>query len=259
VNPVRRWLEHGPLLADGAWGTELQRLGLAPGECADAWNLTHPDRVEAVARSYVEAGSRIILTNTFQANAVSLAAHCLEDRVAELNAAGVAISKRAAAGAAKVIASIGPCGDEVALLAQAEALAAAGADALLLETFTDLTEARIALSAAKRTGLPVIVSFAFVGTLTPEETVSAMRDAGADAVGANCGGEIDEFPAICARFAASCDLPLWMKPSAGTRQIVSAREFASQIRELVAAGAGIVGGCCGTAPEYIAAIRENIF
>jgi 5-methyltetrahydrofolate--homocysteine methyltransferase len=260
VNPIRRWLENGPLLADGAWGTEFQRLGLAQSECADAWNLAHPDRVEAVARSYVEAGSQIILTNTFRANAVSLAAHGLENRVMELNTAGVTISKRAAAGAAKVVASIGPCGDEVALLAQAEALAAAGADALLLETFTDLAEARIALSAAKRTGLPVIVSFAFVGSLTPEQAASTMQAAGADAVGANCGGETYEFAAICARLAASCDLPLWLKPSAGTSQIVTAGEFASRARDLVAAGAGIVGGCCGTTPEYIGEMRrENIF
>ncbi len=250
MNQIREWLANGPLLADGAWGTELHRLGLAAGESADAWNLSHPDRVEAVARSYVEAGSRIILTNTFQANA---------GQVRELNTAGVRISKRAAGGAAKVVASIGPGGDEAAVLKQSEALAGAGADALLLETFVDVAEARTAVAAAKRTGLPVIVSFVFLSDFTPEQVASAMNDAGADAVGANCGTGLDGFCGICARLRAACDLPLWIKPSAGLPgNRVTPEDFAAAAMDLIAAGADIIGGCCGTTPKFIEKINAKI-
>lgn len=234
----------------------MHRLGLAAGACADAWNLSHPDRVEAVARSYVEAGSRIILTNTFQANAVSLAEHGLAGRVRELNTAGVVISRRAAGDAVKVVASMGPCGNEAAFVEQAEALAAAGADALLLETFTDIAEARIAVSAAKSTGLPVIASFTFARGVSPEQAASAMVETGADAVGANCGDGIEGFVEICRRLRAACDLPLWMKPSAGLPENkVTPEEFAATAVELLAAGADIIGGCCGTTPEFIEKMR----
>jgi len=154
-----RWL----LITDGAWGTELQTRGLAPGLAPDIWNLDHPERVEAVARSYIEAGSQIILTNTFRANSVAM-----EGDIEAINRAGVAISKRAAAGQALVFASIGPTGKmliageigkeqaSAAFAAQAEALATAGADALLVETMSDVEEAALAVAAAKGTGLPVI-------------------------------------------------------------------------------------------------------
>jgi methionine synthase I (cobalamin-dependent) len=239
-------------LADGAWATELHRLGLVLSECPDEWNLSHPERVEAVARSYVDAGSQIILTNTFRANRVSLPS----GRVQEVNAAGVEISKRAAAEAVKVVASIGPCGNASALKEQAQVLATAGADALLLETFTDLRESTITASAVKRTGLPVIVSFTFTGDITPEEAVKRMVEAGVDAVGANCGVGIEGFPDICARMRGACDLPLWMKPSAGLPgKTVTAERFAATAVELLAAGADIVGGCCGTTPEFIERMR----
>src|ERR1039457_4593601 len=191
------------LIADGAWGTELQARGLPPGAAPDTWNLTHPERVEAVARAYVEAGSQVILTNTFRANAVAM-----EGGLEAINRAGVEISKRAAAGRALVFASIGPTGKmlmageigeeqaHAAFAAQAMALATAGADALLVETMSDIEEARLAVAAAKSTGLPVIVSFAFdsgkskdrtMMGATPEAVAAAMVEAGADAVGANCG------------------------------------------------------------------------
>jgi methionine synthase I (cobalamin-dependent) len=230
----------------------LQRLGLGVSECADEWNLSHPDRVEAVARSYVGAGSQIILTNTFRANRVSLpSAH-----VREVNAAGVEISKRAAGEAVKVVGSIGPCGKAAALEEQAEILAEAGADALLLETFTDLRESSITASAVKRTGLPVIVSFTFIGDITPEEAVKRMVEAGVDAVGANCGTGIDDFREICARMRAASELPLWMKPSAGLPgKTITPERFSAMTIELLAAGADIVGGCCGTTPELIERMR----
>jgi methionine synthase I (cobalamin-dependent) len=230
----------------------LQRLGLGASECADEWNLSHPERVEAVARSYVKAGSRIILTNTFRANRVTLPS----GRVQDVNAAGVEISNRAAGEAVKVVASIGPCGNVSALEEQAEILAAAGADALLLETFTDLRESTITASTLKRTGLPVIVSFTFIGDITPEEAVKRMVEAGVDAVGANCGAGIDGFVEICETMRGACDLPLWMKPSAGLPgKTVTPERFAATTLELLAAGADVVGGCCGTTPKFIERMR----
>jgi len=163
----------GPVLLDGAWGTELQARGLEGGEVADLWNLRHPERVEEVARAYVEAGSGIILTNTFRANRIALQRYGEEQHVTEINRAGAQISCRAAAGRAKVFASIGPSGkllmthevDEAALAAafgeQARALAEGGADGLVLETMSDLAEARIALEAALATGLPVVACMVF--------------------------------------------------------------------------------------------------
>src|ERR1017187_955643 len=207
---------------DGAWGTELQARGLAPGAAPDTWNLTHPERVEAVARAYVQAGSQVILTNTFRANAVAM-----EGGLEAINRAGVEISKRAAAGRALVFASIGPTGKmlmageiggelaHAAFAAQAMALAAAGADALLVETMSDIEEARLAVAAAKSTGLPVIVSFAFdsgkskdrtMMGATPEAVAAAMVEAGADAVGSNCGvgGSMPRsFAGACTRRAIS--------------------------------------------------------
>src|SRR5690242_11925051 len=143
----------GLVITDGAWGTEFQGRGLALGEPADLWNVTRPADVEAVARAYVEAGSRVILTNTFRANAVSLGAHCTTAELAEINRRGAEISRAAAGGQAKVFASIGPTGKRLAngeisegdvsaaFAAQAQALAAGGVDALVLETFSDVEEA----------------------------------------------------------------------------------------------------------------------
>jgi len=272
------WLAGGALITDGAWGTRLQALGLAPGETPDTWNLTHPGRVEAVARAYVEAGSQVILTNTFRANAVAM-----EGDLEAVNRAGVEISRRAAAGGPLVFASIGPTGKmlmtgeiapeqaSAAFSAQAAALAAAGADALLLETMSDIDEARLAVAAAKATGLPVIVSFAFdsgrnkdrtMMGATPEAVARAMVEAGADAIGANCGVGVEYASAICRRLHEACDLPIWIKPNAGLpkvegaeiRYATSAEFFASHDAALRQAGASFLGGCCGSTPDFIRAL-----
>jgi methionine synthase I (cobalamin-dependent) len=271
-----------PVVADGAWGTELQRFGLEPGAPADLWNLTEPDRVRAVAASYVEAGSRVILTNTFRANRIALSGYGAADSTAEINRAGVRISRDAAAGAAAVFASVGPTGKllmsgditeaelRVAFAEQACALAGAGPDAILLETFADLTEATVALEAARSTGLPVIVSFVFdsgrngdrtMMGVTPEKAAQAMEAAGASAVGANCGRGISGYIEICSRMRAATSLPIWIKPNAGIPEIMdgraiyrtSAEEFAARVPDLARAGATFVGGCCGSTPEFIAA------
>ncbi len=274
-------LAAAPVVTDGAWGTQLQARGLAAGACAEEWNLTRPDEVEAVARAYVEAGSRVILSNTFGGNAIALARHGLADRVEELNRAGAALSRRAAAGAAWVFASLGPSGkllltgevEEGALREafrrQAGALAAGGADAIVVETMTDLEEARLAVAAAHETGLPVVGCMVFdagpdqtrtiMGT-TPAAAAAALVEAGADVIGANCGQGIAGFLPVCVQLRQATDRPLWLKANAGLPQVVDGRlvydmqpeVFAALAQPLVRAGAAFIGGCCGTSPAFVA-------
>lgn len=280
-------LRNGPALSDGAWGTELQARGLALGEIPDYWNLEHADRVEAVARAYVEAGSNIILTNTFRANAIALAGHADLARLDEVNRAGVEISKRAAGARARVFASIGPSGkllmtgevDESSLRAafeqQAQALAAGGADAIVIETMSDLAEAGFAIDAARGTGLPVVACMVYdagkkkdrtmMGT-TPEQAAEALAEAGADVIGANCGNGIEGYIPVCARLASATDLPIWIKANAGVPTLEGDKvvyhstpeEFSSRVGELIEAGASFIGGCCGTNPAFIAALRARL-
>ncbi len=282
MTTLSQWLAHGPLVSDGAWGTELQKQGLPPGTPPDLWNLAHPERVEAVARAYVEAGCQVLLTNTFRANSIAM-----DGDLAAINRAGVAISKRAAAastsGQVLVFASIGPLGKllsageiepdaaQAAFAAQAAALEAGGADALLIETVSDPVEARLAVAAARSTGLPVIVSFAFdsgrnrdrtMTGATPEAAAAAMLEAGADAIGANCGIGIEQAIPLCRRFRAACALPIWIKPNAGLPRMVGStahydvapEAFAAHWSALVEAGAGFIGGCCGTTPDFTRAL-----
>jgi methionine synthase I (cobalamin-dependent) len=283
TSKLSEWLLDGLLITDGAWGTQLQQRGLPPGTTPDSWNLTHPDQVEAVARAYAEAGSQVVLTNTFRANAIAMKDSSAADLDA-INRAGVAISKRAT-GKALVFASIGPTGKilvsgevsreemEAAFAAQAASLAAAGADALLVETMSDIDEALLALEAARHTGLPVIVSFAFdsgknkdrtMMGATPEAVAVAMAEAGADAVGANCGVGVEHVVPICHRLRAAANLPVWIKPNAGLPTIegtaihygTSAEFFASHYKALCEAGATFLGGCCGSTPDFIRALVD---
>jgi len=279
-------LGRGTVLLDGAWGTELQARGLGAGETPDLWNLAHPDRVEAVARAYVEAGSDVILTNTFRANAVALARHGEGPRVGDINRSGVEISRRAAGTKARVFASMGPSGQllrsgdvdaatvKAAFEEQARALATAGADALVLETFSDLEEAALALAAARETGLPVVACMAFdsgknrdrtmMGT-TPEEAAAALAVRGADVVGANCGSGVDGLVRVCERLASATDRPVWIKANAGLPVLeggevvyrTTPEEFAAHFDGLVEAGAAFIGGCCGTTPAFVAALRDR--
>jgi len=273
-------------LTDGAWGTEFQRLGATVGACTDEWNLTKPELVEQVAESYVEAGSRIILTNTFRANPISLRAYGLEQQCTAINRRGVQLSRKAAQNFAMVFASLGPSGKllltkEVsreqlrdAFAVQASALASEGPDALLIETMTDLEEARIAAAAALATGLPVIVSFVFDSgkhkdrTLmgrTPEQVAVGLTTEGVHALGANCGLGIREFIPVCKRLAMASPLPIWIKPNAGLPEMVdgiptyktSPGEFAASAEELRDAGATFLGGCCGTTPMFVRALAHH--
>jgi methionine synthase I (cobalamin-dependent) len=277
----------GPVVTDGAWGTQLQGRGLEVGACPDGWNLSHPERVEEVPRAYVEAGSQIILTNTFGANRFALARHGLEERVVEINRAGVEISRRAAAGKAKVFASVGPTGimlmmgevspEEVqaAFEAQCRAIADAGADAIVLETFSDPAEILLAVAAARRTGLPVVACMTFdsgkdhdrtlMGT-TPEQAAQKLTEAGADCIGSNCGQGIEGFVKITARLKSATDRPVWIKANAGLPEMIGGRavyaqtaeKFAAVVPALVKAGASFLGGCCGTTPEFIRAVRRTV-
>ncbi len=284
---IAELVAHAPVLTDGAWGTQLHERGLEVGACPDGWNLARPEKVEEVARSYVEAGSQVILTNTFSANRITLARQGLAGKVAELNRAGVAISRRAADGRAKVFASVGPTGvmlmmgevkpEEVraAFAEQARAIAEAGADAIVLETFSDPAEAVLAIEAAKETGLPVVACMVFdsgkdhdrtlMGT-TPEQAARQLTEAGADCIGSNCGQGIDGFVKLTARLRAATDRPIWIKANAGLPEIINDRtvyaqtpeKFAQVVPALVEAGAVFVGGCCGTTPAFIRAMNKTV-
>ena len=275
------------MLTDGAWGTQLQARGLEPGACPDAWNLLYPERVEKVGRAYVAAGSRIILTNTFRANRIALEHYGLAGKTEKINRAGVEISRRAANGRAYVFASLGPSGKmlmtgeisesevRAAFEEQANALAAAGADAIVIETMSDLDEAKLAVAAGQAAGLPVAASMTFesgrdhdrtmMGT-TPEEAARELADAGADVIGGNCGQGAEDYLAICKRLHAATKLPIWMKPNAGLPELttkgVQYREtpesFARHAQALVQAGASFIGGCCGTTPEFIRAASRAL-
>ncbi len=274
-------------IADGAWGTELDKLGCPPGYCREEWNVSKPGVVEQVPRAYVAAGSEIILTNTFGANRFVLAGHGHQDRVGEFNREGARISKRAAGGQAKVFGSIGPSGKIVmmgeateeelfaAFKEQAEALAQGGADGLAVETMTELAEAGAAVRAAKTTGLPVVACMTYdsgkdktctMMGVTPEQAVTALTEAGADLIGCNCGIGIDHYIVVAGRLRAATDKPIWVKANAGMPEIednkvvyrMKPEEFGEKVKLLVKAGANIVGGCCGTSPEFIAAIRKAI-
>jgi 5-methyltetrahydrofolate--homocysteine methyltransferase len=284
---IAQLLARGPVVTDGAWGTQLQARGLGLGEFPDLWNLAHPEKVQEVAKAYVDAGSRVILTNTFGANRIRLAEQGAVDRLVEINTRGVEISRAAAVGRSQVFASIGPSGkilmtgditaDELrtAYSEQAKALADAGADALVVETMSDLEEALLAVSAARETGLPVVACMVFdsgkdkdrtmMGN-TPEQVARALVDAGADVIGANCGQGVAGFVPICKRLHAATDHPIWAKANAGLPELLEGKtvyrntpeEFVSFVPELIKAGASFVGGCCGTSPAFVAAISRQI-
>ena len=262
-----------PLCTDGAWGTEMQKLGAKPGELADVWNLEQPGKVLSVAKSYVDAGSQVILTNTFSSSRILLGIHGMADRAFALSKAGAELSKQAARGRAYVFASIGPCGkmvmmgeadpDEVRAAAaeQARAFEEGGADAIVIETQSDLVEAGAALQGClEACALPVGVSFTFdaganndrtmMGVSIPE-AYNLAAAGGASFVGANCGTGIETFVGIAKAFQACAggetggrgpvsagggsggggvpgggqldrSLPLWIKGNAGRPQVDSA-------------------------------------
>ncbi len=284
---IAKLISAGPVVTDGALGTQLQQRGLPIGACPDAWNLNQPEKVEEVARAYAEAGSRIVLTNTFGANRFILARHGLADRAAEVNRAGVVIARRGAADRALVFASVGPSGamlmmgqvteDELkaAFSEQVQAIAEAGADGIVVETMSDPAEAALATVAAHETGLPVVACMTFdsgakkdrtMMGATPEQAVERLTAAGADVIGSNCGQGIAGMIEVCRRLHAATDRPIWIKPNAGLPENVDGQtvyrqapaEFAAFVPQLVEAGATFIGGCCGTSPEFIRAVVDAL-
>jgi len=276
---IEQLLADGPVVTDGAWGTQLQARGLEVGEFPDAWNLSHPHLVAEVARDYINAGSRIILTNTFGANSIRLKENGLAEQLTQINRRGAVISLEAAMGKAKVFASIGPTGkmlvagdvtpDQLRNLftEQARALASAGAHGLVIETMSDLEEAKLAVASARETKLPVVACMVFDSgkhkdrTMmghTPEQAAHELTMAGADVIGANCGQGVAGFVEICRRLRSATDRPIWIKANAGLPSVVDGKaqyqvtpeEFASFVPQLLAAGASFLGGCCGTNPSH---------
>ncbi len=289
MNELINVLERQPVLLDGAWGSQLMAHGLPVGDCPEAWNITNPAKVQHVAASYVGAGCRIILTNTFGSNRILLTRYGLQEDVVEINRRGAAISGKVATGHALVFGSVGPTGkvlaageiEEAELLdvftEQTQALALGGVDGIVVETMSDLDEARIAVRAAKLTGLPVVgcMTFGFgkngdrtMNGVTPETAATGLAEAGADAVGSNCGCGPAAMVAICERMKAAVSLAIWMKPNAGVPQQRGDRSlfiydatpesFASEAAALARVGADYLGGCCGTSPAFISSLHDEL-
>ncbi len=285
---VAELTKQGPVLIDGAWGTQLQSRGLPTGETPDGWNLTHADLVEEIPRAYVDAGSRVVLTNTFRGNRLALDAAGLADRVVDVNRDAAAISKRAAGDRAVVFGSIGPSGkmlcmgeisaDELrdVFAEQAAALAAGRCRRNRCGNNGDLEEAKLAVEAAKSTGLPVVACMCFdsgadndrtmMGT-TPEQAAEGLQSAGADVIGANCGQGIEGYIAIARRFSQATDLPIWIKANAGIPKVVGRRSDSMRRRpsslphapvNCSTPASSFIGGCCGTSPEFIRALKKEL-
>ena len=282
------------LLGDGAMGTQLQCAGLEAGGCGEAWNLEHPDRLLAIQKAYVKAGSDCLTTNTFGGCRIMLERHGRERDVAAINRAGVEVAREAFGEAAGfVIGDIGPFGGlmepygEVtqqqvreAFAEQAEALVSAGVDALIIETQTALEELAIGIEAAKKAGAPCVIgSMAYDVTrdgseirtmmgIDPEQAAAFMRDAGVDVLALNCGTGIGvEWAAKAVRrYQAVSDLPTMAQPNAGQPVLEKMKvvykqtpqEMVAELPQLLETGVNIVGACCGSTATHLALFRETI-
>ncbi len=288
MHEIEKKLTSDILLFDGAMGTMLMERGIKAGETAETWVLDHPDEIEAVHRAYYAAGADVATTATFGATSLKLAHYRLSDRAAEINRKGAELARKACPAGKFVAGDIGPTGkllkpagdaDEATLAGvfaeQAKALAEGGVDFLIIETMMDVAEALIALEAARSTGLPVFATISFAkkprGYFTimgnkPADAARALSAAGAAAVGTNCSLRIGDMIDVVAEMKAATDTPIIAQPNAGnpeteqgvTTYIDGPEVYAEKTPGLVAAGARVVGGCCGTTPETIRRMREVI-
>src|SRR5262245_57984103 len=265
------------LLMDGAMGTELQRADIQEGECYELWNLTHPDRVRAIHQAYVDAGAEVLLTNTFQANPVAFRKRGLDSQLESITQAAVQLARSVAGPDRFVLADIGPIGRVPYRHLAAMLGGLRDADALLVETASkrdDLMVILKCIEAERLAGLPLILfSWTFQrmpdGTLRtwkgtqPKLCARRFRQGGIAALGVNCGRDIDMdgIIEIIRHYRAVTDLPLFARPNAGTPKREgdcwvyphTPKEMAERLPKLLEAGVNMVGGCCGTTPEHIAA------
>jgi 5-methyltetrahydrofolate--homocysteine methyltransferase len=278
------------LISDGAWGTFLQKKVLQPGECPELWCIERPDDVKSIAQSYIEAGSDMVEANSFGGTCFKLEHYGLADKTSEINEAAARISREAAGENNWVIASIGPTGkillmgdvteEELynAFKEQAVALEKGGADAVCIETMSAIDEAVIAIKAAKEnTNLEVICTFTFEKTVnddyrsmmgvSPTDMAKAVVEAGADIIGTNCGNGFERMIDIVKEIKAAVpEMPILVHANAGAPVNVNGvdtfpdtpEDMKSRIKDMVEAGANIIGGCCGTTPAHISAMKEGI-
>lgn len=274
------------LVLDGATGTNLQRRGLPPGTPSDFWVLDNPDAVLALYRDFVAAGSDIILTNTFGSSRLHLGHAGLADRFESSNRKAVELAFQAVAGTDTLVGgSMGPLGEmlqpygtlaeadaEAAYAEQARVLSEAGVDLLVIETQFDLNEAKAAIRGARSVSdLPIVCSFSYDrGTrsmmgVKPAQMARELAEAGVVALGINCGRSIEDNMKALAELRANTSLPVWFKPNAGLPRTTETQELVydvtpemmgAQVTIWAQAGARLVGGCCGTSPEHLAAIAQ---
>lgn len=284
----RQWEKGRILITDGAWGTEFFKRGLMQGNPPDEWNLDHPDIVKEITGEYLEAGSEVILTNTFGANRIRLESHGLADKTRDINRNGARLAREIIGNRAVVAGDIGPCGklfalgevgqDELyaAFREQAEGLKEGGADWIVVESMTDMEEMAIAVKAAREgAGVPVVASMSYNKTPkgfrtmmgnTPEACVERAESSGASVIGANCGSGIEDYVPLAPVLRSLTALPLWIKANAGIPQIadgkvvypLSPEEFAAYVPALIESGVDAIGGCCGTDPRFIREICRKI-
>jgi 5-methyltetrahydrofolate--homocysteine methyltransferase len=276
------------MVADGATGTNLQDRGLERGKPGEAWVFERPEEIIRLHRDFIQAGSDIILTCTFGATSMRAGKDIQAGSVEELNLRAVKLAREAVGSLPVFVAgSMGPLGQLIkplgtltveeayaAYLQQAKALVEGGVDLLLVETQFDITEASTAVKAARAAGnLPVVCSFSYDrGTRTmmgtnPTKMAEAITPLGVDALGINCGRSLEENLKALKELKAASSLPVWFKPNAGLPQVdasgntsysVTPQEMGALAAEWVAAGAQVVGGCCGTSPEHLTQIAKTV-
>ena len=277
------------LVSDGAWGTMLQAKGMAPGSCTEEWNVSNPEAVKSVAKAYGDAGADLVLTNTFGGSRTKLEKFGFGDKVAAFNEAGARLSVAGAPGSV-IAASIGPTGEFLEPLGemtvqqmeevygeQIAAVLKGGVKVLCIETMTALEEAQCAIRAAKKLDkdVDVICTMTFDATaqgfktmmgLDVERAAAGLSEAGADVLGANCGNGIANMVKIAEQYRKVTGKPILVHANAGMPELVQGKtvfretpqDMAGRVKDLVDAGANIIGGCCGTTPAHIAAIKQAI-